>query len=75
MLQAVLQSPFSNGGGSPSQESLGDSRFTYVPAVSVAGGDVVQADLATPATTIGQVAAPPGELATGMRNESHSGLG
>ena len=34
--QAVIQSPFSNG-GSPSEDALADTRFTYVPTVTAAG--------------------------------------
>ena len=56
----MLQSPFSNGGGgSPPQEPMADSRFTYVPAASVADAGVVQAELAAPAQAMGQ------ELASG----------
>jgi len=37
VVQAIMQSPFSNG-GSPTADSLTETRFTYVPAVT-AGGD------------------------------------
>jgi len=59
--QTVLQSPFSNGGGgSPPQEPMADSRFTYVPAASVADAGVVQAELAAPAQAMGQELASDG---------------
>ena len=52
--QAVIQSPFSNG-GSPNSEALGgETRFTYVPTVSAAGD-------ANEVASIGQVTAAGGK--------------
>lgn len=50
--QAVIQSPFSNG-GSPTPEAQ-DTRFTYFPAVSGTGVEASQSEVVS-AAGLGQV--------------------
>ena len=50
--QAVIQSPFSNG-GSPTPEAQ-DTRFTYFPTVSGTGVEASQSEVVS-ATGLGQV--------------------
>ena len=71
LMQAIMQSPFSNG-GSPTPDGLTETRFTYVPAVTAGGdGSGGQGVDPNPAAGISQVAAGAGK--TGREGEAVGG--
>ncbi|KAK3107268.1 hypothetical protein FSP39_010783 [Pinctada imbricata] len=59
--QAVIQSPFSNGGSPTPEAQTGETRFTYFPTVSADQVTAQQPD-PTAATALGQVATAGGQF-------------
>ena len=60
-LQAVIQSPFTNGGSPTPDAQTGETRFTYFPTVSADQVTTQQPDVTANAAALGQVTAAGGK--------------